>query len=159
MSLSKPIPGADDLLRAEKQVLAGIYGRLLARYIVRFGEHYASGLALAVTKLILSLAEEDQNALIFTEQNQEQIMEEVSALRSDTELRRIATDTMVLKSVYQHRVRGCKKDESIRAIDKLKELGIYLEGKEPTTPATFVRRASRFFAETPLRGPVPPSSV
>jgi len=155
MSCSKPIPGATDLLRAEKQVLAGIYGRLLARYIIRFGEHYASSLALAVTKLLLSHAEENKDAQIFTEHNQQQIMVEITTLRDDRDLRRIVTDTMVLKAVYQHRLKGCSKDESLRAVDKLKELGIYLEGSEPPTPATFVRLASRFFAETPLRAPAP----
>jgi hypothetical protein len=159
MSRSKPIPGAVDLLRAEKQVLAGIYGRLLARYIVRFGEHYASSLALAVTKLLLSQKEENKDALIFTEQNREGIMQEIGTLREDRDLRRIVTDTMVLKAVFGHRLQGCKKDESMQAIEKLKALGIYLEGKEPPTPSSFVRLASRFFAETPLRGPVPPSSV
>lgn len=159
MSCSKPIPGADDLLRAEKQILAGIYGRLLARYIVRFSDHYASSLALAVTKLLLSHREEDKNALVFTEHNRQGILEEVAALRDDRDLRRIVTDTLVLKAVYQHRLSGCKKDESVRAIEKLKELGIYLEGKEPPTPAAFVRLASRFFSGTPLRGPVPPSVV
>jgi hypothetical protein len=159
MSSSKPIPSADDLLRAEKQVLAGIYGRLLARYIIRFGEHYASSLALAVTKLLLCQKEEDKNALIFTEQNQDQIMQEITALSVDKDLRRIVTDTLVLKAVYQHRLKGCKKDESNKSIERLKELGIYLEGKEPPTPSSYVRMASRFFSETPLRGPVPQSSV
>jgi hypothetical protein len=159
MSGSKPIPGATDLLRAEKQVLAGIYGRLMARYIIRFGEHYASSLALAVTKLLLSHAEESKDAHIFTEHNEQQIMAEIAALREDTDLRRIVTDTLVLKSVYQHRTKGCSKDESLRALEKLKELGIYLEGSEPPTPASFVRLASKFFAETPLRAPAPTTSA
>jgi hypothetical protein len=159
MSCSKTIPDADDLLRAEKQVLAGIYGRLLARYIVRFGEHYASSLALAVTKLLFSQTEDDQDALIFTEQNQEGIMQEVAALGEDTSIRRTVTDTLVLKAVFGHRMKGCSRDESMKAIERIKELGIYLEGKEPPTPASFIRTAGRFFAETPLRGPVPPSMV
>jgi hypothetical protein len=159
MSGSTPIPGATDLLRAEKQVLAGIYGRLLARYIVRFGEHYASSLALAVTKLLLSHEEENKDAKIFTEHNQQQIMVEITTLQGDTDLRRIVTDTIVIKAVFQHRLKSCSKYDSLSAVEKLKELGIYLEGSEPPTPASFVRLASRFFAETPLRAPAPTTSV
>jgi hypothetical protein len=159
MTCRKPIPNTDDLLRAEKQVLAGVYGRLLARYIVRFGERFASSLAMAVTKLLLSRMEEDQEAKTFFEQNHDQVLQEIDALKEDKDLRRIITDTLVLKAVFGHRMKGCKKGESTQPIQKLKEFEIYLEGTEPPTPASFVRLASRFFAETPLRGPAPPSCV
>ncbi|HNY65290.1 MAG TPA: hypothetical protein PKM41_07600 [Deltaproteobacteria bacterium] len=157
MTCRKSIPNSEDLLRAEKQVLAGMYGRLLARYIMRFGEHYASRLAVAVTKVVLSQTDSEEEARTFLEQNRDQVMTEVAALKDDRDLRRIVTDTLVLKAVFGHRTRGCSKDESMQSIQRLKDLGIYLEGTEPPTPAAFVRMASRFFSETPLRGPAPAS--
>jgi hypothetical protein len=43
-------------------------------------------------------------------------------------------------------------------IEKLKRLGLYLEGSHPPTPSSFIRLASRFFSETPLRTSNPPST-
>ncbi len=157
MNCSKPVPSAEDLLRAEKQVLAGIYGRLYARYVTDHEENIASLLALAVARTLLSLPSEDEKMKLFIEQNRDRIDREIPLLKDDTDIRRMVTDNLVLRIVFLHKKRGCSNDEALGIIEKLKQMGIYLEGSTPPTPGTFVRSASRFFAETPLRQPAPPT--
>ena len=67
------------------------------------------------------------------------------------------TDTLVIKIVAQHKQGRGKTDDSYEAIERIKELGIYLEGDQPPTPNSFVKTASRFFSETPLRPPITPA--
>lgn len=157
MNCSKPVPSAEDLLRAEKQVLAGIYGRLYARYAADNEDKFASLLALAVARTLLSIPSEDGQMKLFTEQNRDRIDKEIPLLKDDTDIRRMITDTLVMRIVFLHKKRGCSSTETLGFIENLKQLGIYLEGSKPPTPGTFVRSAGRFFAETQLRQPAPPS--
>lgn len=155
MSCRKSTPSTEDLVRAEKQVFTGIYWRLFARYASRYAEGYASCLSLAVTRLLLSYPDGDEQAKIFHEQNQNQIKQEILALKNDLEIRQVVTDTLVIKAVFEHRKGGCRKDGATAPVDNLKELGIYKEGTTPPTPSSFVRMASEFFAGTPLRPTIP----
>ncbi len=159
MEYKKTTLPQDTYLRAEKQVFAGIYGRLFARYIAKHAEGYASILALAVTRALFSHPSKDESSQLFIEQNDNQIAREIMALKDDTLIRRILTDTMVIKTVFQHKQGGCRTDDVYGHIEKLKKLGIYLEGSHPPTPNSFVRMASRFFTETPLRPSIPPLST
>ncbi len=156
MNCSKSVPSAEDLLRAEKQVLAGVYGRLYARYAADEEEKPASLLAMAVARTLLSIPGEDGQMKLFIEQNRDRIDKEIPLLKDDTDIRRMVTDTLVLRIVFLHKKRGCSNDDALGMIERLKATGIYLEGSAPPTPGSFVRSASRFFAETPLRQPVPP---
>ncbi len=158
MTCRKTIPSPEDLIRAEKQVLAGIYSRLLARYITEFPERFASFLAMAVTKTLLSQTADDEREKRFQEENGDQIRQQINALKDDSDIRRMITDTLVIKVVFQQRKGGCKAEESLSPLEKLKELGLYLEGSHPPTPSSFIRLASRFFSETPLRTSNPPST-
>lgn len=157
MNCRKAVPSTEDLIRAEKQVIAGVYGRLYARFIASYTEKQASQLALAVAGTLLSQPSDDKQIKTFIEQNQELIDQEMAALKDDTEIRRIVTDTLVLKIVFLHRKRGCSSEEALKLVERLKQQGLYQEGTIPPTPGAFVSMASRFFAETPLRPPVPPS--
>ncbi len=143
-------------LRAEKQVFAGVYGRLFARYVSRYAEVYASLLALAVTRELFSTSDSDEKLQVFIRQNREQIDSEIEQLKDDTVIRRMVTDAVVIKVVFQHKQGGCGKNDVFETIERLKELGIYLEGSRPPTPNSFIQKASRFFTETPLRPAVPP---
>ena len=73
MSSKKPMPSVEELIRAEKQIFTGVYWRLFARYASRFAEGYASYLALAVTRYLLSYPDGDEQAKMFHEQNRNQI--------------------------------------------------------------------------------------
>jgi len=149
----------DKNIRAEKQVFAGVYGRLFARYISRYEEGYSSILALSVTRELLSYSKADEKLQIFTQQNRDQIDKEIILLKEDTTIRRMITDAVVIKLVFQHKQGGCGKDDIFETIEKLKELGLYLEGSRPPTPNSFVQKASRFFTETPLRPSIPPQNT
>ena len=69
--------------RAEKQVFAGVYGRLFARYISMHAEGYASYLALAVTGEILSYPSDNEKLQSFKEKNQAMIDMEIEELKKD----------------------------------------------------------------------------
>jgi hypothetical protein len=86
MTCRKTIPSPEDLTRAERQVVAGIYSRLLARYITEFPERFASFLAMAVTKTLLSHTAEDEREKRFQEENSDQIREQINALRDDIDI-------------------------------------------------------------------------
>lgn len=158
MKCHKPIPSTKDLLRAERQVLGGVYGRLFARFIARYAQGYASHLAVAVAKFLLSQPIQNEEEQLFFDQNRTQIDHEIASLMNETAIRRIVTDTLVLRIVFLHKQAGCSSDDAMSSIEKLKEMGIYLEGDTPPTPGSFVRAASEFFACSPLVSPSPPSN-
>jgi hypothetical protein len=153
MEQKKSVRSNDMYLRAEKQVFAGIYGRLFARYISQHEEEHASYLALAVTRELLGISSDEDKTQAFIEKYRDQISDEIAELKNDTALRRIVTDAVVIKVVFLHKQGGCNTDEAYESIEKIKEMGIYLEGDRAPTPGSFVQAASRFFTETPLRQP------
>jgi hypothetical protein len=136
------------LMQAEKQVVAGVYGRLMGRYRQRYSQETASGLARAVTWALFHLEPEDETAIQFTSSHQDLIDAEIINLRADVEIRRIVTDTLVLKAVFIHRQLGCKDNSYMEPIEHLKQLGIFLEGEYPPTPKRFIETARDFFGAT-----------
>jgi hypothetical protein len=138
-----------DLLQAEKQVMAGVYGRLHNRYRRRFPVENVSALARAVTWALFAIEPEDQAAQQFNSVYQDIIDHEIADLRTDDEIRRVVTDTMVLKAVYLHRQRGCRDTSYMEPIEHLKRSGIFLEGGKPPTPGGYVEMAREFYASTP----------
>ena len=149
------IPSNEDLFRAEKQVFAGIFGRLYVKYVQRYEQDDASLLALAIARILLSMQGEDERIKTFIERNQDRIRKEIMALRDETEIRRMVTDTMVMRVIAFHKRGGCDTDKSIEPVDRIKTLGIYLEGKQPPTPGSFVRKASSFFSSSPVAHAIP----
>ena len=137
-----------ELLQAEKQVVAGVYGRLMARYRQRYPQEIAAGLARTLTWVLFLLEPEDEAARKFACEHKDSVDAEIVNLRSDQEIRRIVTDTHVLKAVFLHRQRGCKDNSFMEPIEHLKQLGIFLEGEHPPTPKSFVRTAWEFFGST-----------
>jgi hypothetical protein len=65
MNNKQIIPSSHDLFRAEKQVFAGIFGRLYARYVLQYEPEYAWFLALAVARVLLSMSWENEQARVF----------------------------------------------------------------------------------------------
>jgi hypothetical protein len=142
-------PTSSDLLQAEKQIMAGVYGRLNNRYRKRFPADTVSALARAVTWVLFNIEPEDEAALQFKSVYQDIIDTEVKNLREDEEIRRIVTDTVVLKAVFLHRQLGCKDDSSMKTIEHLKLSGIFLEGENPPTPRGYIEMAREFYTATP----------
>ena len=103
-------------------------------------------IALAVANELFCLPPLDETAKSFLKKNHELIRQEIKALQSDEQIRRIVTDALVIKAVFQHRQNGCGKDDAERPIEKLKELGLFLEGEKPPTPLSFVQVAWDFYA-------------
>ncbi|HOO39227.1 MAG TPA: hypothetical protein PLU81_06340 [Deltaproteobacteria bacterium] len=147
MAISSRIPTQQDIQLAEKHVFAGIYALLLKRYTSSYNRESAPRLALAVTNELFCLPPLDETAQSFLKKNHELILHEIKALQSDEQIRRVVTDALVIKAVFQHRQNGCGKDDAGRPIEKLKELGLFLEGEKPPTPLSFVQMAWDFYAE------------
>lgn len=146
MAISSRIPTQQDIQLAEKHVFVGIYALLLKRYASGYNRESSPQLALAVTNELFCLPPLDETAQSFLEKNHELILHEIKALQSDEQIRRVVTDAMVIKAVFQHRQNGCGKDAAGRPIEKLKELGLFLEGEKPPTPLSFVQMAWDFYA-------------
>lgn len=148
-STQAPTPAM--LLQAEKQVLAGIYGRLLDRYRNRFGSETAAGLARAVTDSLFGHTVQDEPALDFLSAHRNLVEDEIMNLKNDDEIRSVVTDTFVLKAVFLHRQRGCKDTSYVDPVERIKRFGLYLEGQQPPTPMSFIKTAREFYQSTPPR--------
>jgi len=142
-------PTSSDLLQAEKQILAGVYGRLNNRYRRRFPAETVAPLARAVTWVLFNMEPDDEAAMQFASVYQDIIDIEMKKLRDDEEIRRVVTDTVVLKAVFQHRYRGCNDGSHMGTIEYLKRTGIFLEGEQPPTPRGYVEMAKEFYSSTP----------
>ncbi len=142
-------PHPDDLRRAEKQVLTGIYVRLLKRYNSRMGAEDARALAGAVTGSLLCLEPADESVRRLMDERRDLVEREVALLAADEEIRRMATDTVVLKTVYMNRQRSCKDESALEPVERLKRMGIYLQGGKAPTAAGFVEAARAFYSATP----------
>lgn len=136
-------------MKAEKQIVAGVYGRLLERFNKQFDNREAAGLARAVTDALLNLADEDSSVLEFLNGPENLVEKEIVRLKNDQEIRRVITDTLVLKAVFLHRQRGCRDSTYVDPIERLKTMGLYLEGACPPTPMSFINAAREFFLATP----------
>lgn len=143
------IPKPQDLLKAEKQVLTGVYVRLLRRFIDRFSPEEAKALAAAVTNRIFRLEPGDASVAEYVRVHEAVIDEELRRLGGDLEIRRVVSDTAVLKVVYMKRQRGCADDSPAGPVDYLKEIGMFLEGERAPTPSGFIASAKAFYEATP----------
>lgn len=142
-------PRPHELLKAEKQVLTGVYVRLYRRYVGRFPEEKARALAGAVTHRIFNLEPADVSAAEFLKDHDDIIKEEIGMLGGDQEIRRAISDTMVLKVVFMQRQAGCRDGVSTGPVDHLKGLGLFLEAEKAPTPSSFVQTAKEFYDATP----------
>ncbi|HOS96068.1 MAG TPA: hypothetical protein PLR71_00910 [Deltaproteobacteria bacterium] len=142
-------PNPDDLRKAEKQVLTGIYVRLLKRYSTRMGTEDARALAGAVSGILLCLEPADESVRRLMDERSDLVEKELALLAADEEIRRMATDTVVLKTVYMNRQRSCKDGSALEPVERLKRVGIYLQGEKAPTAAGFVESARAFYTATP----------
>jgi hypothetical protein len=155
MNQRQSIPTSDDLFRAEKQVFAGVFGRLYAKYVRVDDQDYAAFLALAIARILLCMPAGDERATEFIKLNEGRIKHEILALKDETEIRRMVTDTMVTKVVTLRKSKGCSTDGDMDPIERIRTMGLYLEGNHPPTPGSFVRAASRFLSSSPITPAIP----
>ena len=142
-------PQPHELLKAEKQVLTGVYVRLFKRYLVNFPEKKARALAGVVTHRIFCMEPADESMVEFLREHEDAVEEEIRLLGEDREIRMVVSETIVLKVVYMKRRRGCGEESPIGPVDRLKEIGIFLEGEHVPTPSGFIRSAKAFYEATP----------
>jgi hypothetical protein len=136
-------------MKAEKQMIAGVYGRLLDRFGKRMESREAAGSARAVTNALFHIADGEPSAADLPKGREDLVDREIERLKEDRDIRRAVTDTLVLKAVFLHRQRGCRDNAYIDPIEDLKTMGIYLEGACAPTPMNFIHAAREFFLATP----------
>lgn len=138
-------------MKAEKQMITGVYGRLLDRFGRRMESREAEGFARAVTRALFNISEEEPSAGEREKDRDDLVDREIELLKDDRDIRRAVTDTLVLKAVFLHRQRGCRDNAYADPIERLKNMGIYLEGASAPTPMSFINAARDFFLATPGR--------
>lgn len=139
--------GPGELADALRRVAAGVYSRLAARYVRSHTAADARALALLMTGLLMGLRPADiAGSVSGVDQArlEDTLREEVDRLASDREIRRMVTDAAVIAVVCAMRGKGCSSGAHSRALDFLRETGLYLPAERPPTPLEFVRAARAF---------------
>lgn len=139
---------AEQFLQAERQVIAGVFARLLPRYHASHGEGHAARYAMAVTNILFSLPAQDMDQR-FLDSNRAAVDDEIKALIEDHEIREIITESLTMRIVFASRQRGCKDKDLSQPLDRLKKLGLFLQGNIIPTPRSFLLKAQAFFKASP----------
>ncbi len=144
--VSKPISrySAEHFMEAEKLIIAGIIARLDKRYKMEFREDSAR-LASTVAGKIFNIPEQDDDSRAFSNNNMDVLDSLVEAVSGDREICGILTQTYIMRIVYASRLSGCKTEDLYEDIERLKNLGLYLEDGPPPSPSTFIQKAEAFF--------------
>jgi hypothetical protein len=135
---------AEHFKEAEKLIIAGIIARLNERYKTEF-ENESARFAAAVTRYIFNIPEQDEEGKAFSLKNKEVLDSLVEALSKDRDICGMLTQTFIIRIVHASRVSGCKTEELYGEIDRLRNLGLYLEDGPPPTQSSFVKKAEVFF--------------
>jgi hypothetical protein len=135
---------ADHFIEAEKLIIAGIIARLSMRYKTEFKD-YSARYAAAVTGIIFNIPEQENYGRDFPLKSREALDSLVKALSGDREICGILTQTYIMRIVHASRLSGCKTEDLYKDIERLKNLGLYLEDGPPPSPSTFIQRAEAFF--------------
>ncbi len=138
---SQKIFTAEHFKQAEKLIIAGIIARLSERYKTEF-ENDSTRFAAAVTGYIFNFPVQDE---AFSLKNREVLDSLVEALSKDKDICGMLTQTFIMRIVHASRVSGCKTEELYGEIDRLRDLGLYLEDGPPPTPSSFIQKAEAFF--------------
>jgi len=144
---NKPVT-AEQFLQAERHAITGVFARLLPRYHATHGEGHAARYAMAVTNILFSLPAQEMDRR-FLESHREAVDKEIAALKDDFEIREIVSETITIRIVFASRQRGCSQKDLMAPVEKLKDLGLYLQGNTIPTPRSFLIKAEAFFKASP----------
>ncbi len=144
--VSKPTSrySAEHFIKAEKFIIAGIIARLGRQYKEKFNDDSAR-YAAAVAGIIFNIPEQDDDDRAFSITNRDVLDSLVEAVTRDREICGILTQAYIMRIVYASRISGCKTEDLYGDIERLKNLGLYLEDGPPPTPSIFIQRAEAFF--------------
>jgi hypothetical protein len=139
---------AEHFKNAEKLIIAGIIARLNECYKIEF-KNDSSRVAAAVTERIFNIPGQAGSNSAFFLENEAALDSLVEALSKDMEICGILTQAFIMRIVQASRLSGCKTEELYGEIERLKNLGLYLEDGPPPTPSSFIQRAEAFFLASP----------
>ena len=130
-----------ELVHAEKLVVAGIIKRILPGLKTSCGVEKAPAIINEVIGRIFSLALNDSSN---AGSDAEYFEKAIEAIKADGEMRLIITEAMVMRVVHGIKQTGCSSEDRFKPVDRLKELGIYLEGDSIPVASSFIEHAKRF---------------
>jgi hypothetical protein len=139
---------ADHFKEDEKLIIAGIIARLNERYKIEF-KNDSLRVAAAVTERIFNIPGQAGSNSAFFIENKTALDSLVKALSKDSEICGILTQAFIMRIVNASRLSGCKTEDLYGEIERLKNLGLYLEDGPPPTPSSFIQRAEAFFLASP----------
>jgi hypothetical protein len=135
---------AGHFIEAEKLIIAGIIARLSRQYKTEFNDDSAR-FAAAVAGKIFNIPKQEDNAGEFSQKNRDVIDSLVKRVPEDREICGMLTQAYIMRIVHASRLSGCKTEDLYGDIDRLKNLGLYLEDGPPPSPSTFIQKAEAFF--------------
>ena len=135
---------AEHFKEAEKLIIAGIIARLNKRYEMEFKDDSAR-FAAAVVGIIFNIPEQEDDGKAFSLNNREVLDSLVGGVSKDREICGILTQAFIMRIVHASRLSGCKTEDLYGDIERLKNLGLYLEYGPPPTPSEFIQKAEAFF--------------
>jgi hypothetical protein len=133
---------------AEKLIIAGIIARLIEHCKAEFKNDSAMA-AAAVARKIFNIPGHEDLKNPFSPDSGADLDSLIVSLRSDREICGILTQAFTMRIVQASRLSGCKTEDLYGDINRLKELGLYLEDGPPPTPSSFIKRAEAFFHASP----------
>jgi hypothetical protein len=135
---------AEHFIEAEKLIIAGIIARLDKRYKMEFKDDSAR-FAAAAAGIIFNIPEQDDDGRDFSNNNREVLDSLIKSVSGDREICGILTQAFIMRIVHASRLSGCKTEDLYGDIERLKNLGLYLEDGPPPTPSSFIQKAEAFF--------------
>ena len=139
---------AEHFKEAEKLIIAGIIARLNERYKAEF-QNDSARVAAAVTERIFNIPGQAGGNSAFFLEKEAALNSLLDALSMDREICGILTQAFIMRVVHASRLGGCKTEDLYGEIERLKNLGLYLEDGLPPTPSAFIQRAEAFFLASP----------
>ena len=138
----------DHFKEAEKLIIAGIIARLNERYKAEF-QNDSVRVAATVTERIFNIPGQAEGNSAFFIENEAALNSLLDALSMDRKICGILTQAFIMRIVHASRLGGCKTEVLYGEIERLKNLGLYLEDGPPPTPSAFIQRAEAFFLASP----------
>jgi hypothetical protein len=139
---------ADHFIHAEKLIIAGIIARLDERYKTEF-KNDSANMAARVTGKIFNIPEQSDDNQDFSQRNKAILDSLIEKLSKDKDICGMLTQAFTIRIVHASRLSGCKTEDLFGDIDRLKNLGLYLENGPPPTPSSFIKKAEAFFLASP----------
>ncbi len=134
---NKMIAGVD-------MVKVGLYNRLSAQYVPKYGEIEGEFLAAAVINELFSLPPSNEESEQFLMLNYELVQSELSNLKIDREICNVITQAVRVRITVLSAQNKLSPESSLECLEKLRRFGILVPGGNVPMPDNFLQMAYKF---------------